>query len=65
MALSRTDGLVPLEVCASALELAKRDVEARLARFGPDYAGSDPDFWTMRSQRDTYARALAVAYGDA
>ncbi|UTC29808.1 hypothetical protein BAJUN_01780 [Bajunvirus bajun] len=57
MAPVRTDGLVPLEVCASALELAKRDVEARLAR---DPNAHDAD--VLRSQRDTYARALSVAY---
>lgn len=51
------------EALASAVALALKDVESRLARYGPTYAGSDPDFWTLTRQRETYQRALALAEG--
>lgn len=51
----------PADVLASAVDLALRAAQARLAGFGP---GADPlEVQAVTRQRDTYARALAYAQG--
>jgi hypothetical protein len=61
MARAATSGLDPAEVLASAVDLALRAANARLAGFA---ANADPaEVEAVKRQRDTYARALDFATG--